>query len=73
MKYWSQTQLQIYLDDQIICHGHTNGAANTYETISCGASVFLDNNQKVFVKLTNGKVHAGYYNIFTGILVSPKN
>ena len=61
------------MDDTTLCQFHTHNENGRYETTGCGASIYLDNNQRVFVKLDRGKVHGGYYSTFTGVRIGGKN
>ena len=73
MKYWKHTYLGLYLDGTELCRAYSNLNTNMHDHIGCSAHMFVDNNQKVSVRLHSGKVHGEIYSTFTGARLYGKN
>ena len=64
--------IQIMHNDRAVCNAYSNESSH-WETISCSATLMLDVNDTVYVKLLSGKVLCSSstpYAIFNGFLIT---
>jgi len=69
MKY-ENTGISAYLkhNDKKLCGGYSNDNTK-YENVACSATFTANENDEIYVYLSNGKIHSDNRSSFTGFLL----
>ena len=65
----SHLQFRIYKNDSSLCRGYDTNGNDSYNMVTCSATIKLDKNDRVSVFLYTGKLTSGHYSTFTGFLI----
>lgn len=66
------TYLPLLVNDKTMCTALA-GDVGSYHHIGCSITVKLNPNDRVYVKLAQGRIRTDTYSVFTGVLVQTLN